>query len=232
MLPASLLILGGCASHPVDYSALESKVGQAKSGDFGTCYTNIHSAASALEEAEANLARIKAFPDFTSKSTVDAAIAKVNMALADKAAADEACNARTAVLEKDMVDVKKTLANHEMRLKELEKVREIVRGVTFQTGSAKLTREAQVVLDVVANRLQRSPIPVQIAGHASSTGTPEMNMKLSQARAESVMRFLVSRGVDPKLLTAKGYGITQPIATNETADGRRANQRVELRFRE
>jgi len=73
---------------------------------------------------------------------------------------------------------------------------------------------------------------VEIAGHASTTGTPEMNMKLSQARAESVRAYLVSRGVDGKMLSAKGYGITQPIADNGTAEGRRANQRVELRFRQ
>ena len=231
-LPASVLIVAGCAQAPVDYGTLEAKVAEARSGDFGSCYTNIHSAAATLEAAEASLSEIKAYPGYTSQYVVDDAIKTVDRAIADRKAADLACNVRTAALEAEMPGIKSTLEDHEMRLKKLEKVREIVRGVTFVTGSAKLTQQARGVLDIVANRLQRSPVAVEIAGHASSTGTPERNMTLSQARAESVMKYLVLRGVDAKMLTAKGYGVTQPIADNSTKDGRTANQRVELRFNE
>jgi len=231
-LPVSLLALGGCAQAPIDTGPLESQINAAKSGDFGTCYTNVHAAAVALEKAEKGLAEVKGHQGFTSQSVYDDAMAAVKKASAARSSAETACNARTAALEAEMPGIKSTLADHEKRLKELEKVREIVRGVTFVTGSAKLTAQARTVLDVVANRLERSPIPVEIAGHASTTGTPEMNMKLSQARAESVRAYLVSRGVDGKMLSAKGYGITQPIADNGTAEGRRANQRVELRFRQ
>jgi len=231
-IPASLLVLAGCAQTPIDYAPLESKIGQTKSGDFGTCFTHVHSAAVALEKAEAGLAVVKNAGGYTSQITYDNAVAAVDKAMADRTAAEEACNARTATLEKDMADVQATLENHEKRLKELEKVREIVRGVTFETGSAKLTRAAKVVLDVVANRLMRSPIKVEVAGHASSTGTPERNMVLSQARADSVRAYLISQGVDGSMLTAKGYGISEPIATNDTKDGRMANQRVELRYNE
>ena len=231
-LPASVLIIAGCAQAPVDYGMLEAKVAEAKSGDFGSCYTNINSAAVTLEAAEASLAEIKAYPDYTSQYVVDDAVKMVEKAVADRNAAERDCNIRTAALEAEMPGIKSTLEDHETRLKKLEKVREIVRGVTFVTGSAKLTQQARGVLDIIANRLQRSPLAVEIAGHASSTGTPERNMTLSQARAESVMKYLVMRGVDAKMLTAKGYGVTQPIADNSTRDGRTANQRVELRFSE
>ena len=230
--PAFLIALAGCAQSPIATGPLESKINQARGGDFGTCYTNVHSAAIALDEAEAGLAEIKAHQGWTSQSVYDDAVRAVDKALADRAAAEEACNARTAVLEDKIPEIEGRLDDHEARLKELERVREIVRGVTFATGSARLTAEAKTVLNVVANRLQRSPIPVEVAGHASSTGTPEMNMKLSQRRAESVRDYLISQGVDASILSARGYGVTEPIADNSTQAGRRANQRVELRFRQ
>ena len=55
-------------------------------------------------------------------------------------------------------------------------------------------------------------------------------MKLSEARAESVKAYLVKRGVDASMITARGYGITKPIADNSTKAGQRANQRIELTY--
>ncbi len=105
----------------------------------------------------------------------------------------------------------------------------VLEGVNFATGSAKLTPESRGILDRVAQTLQEWPdVKVEIAGHTDSQANDDFNMKLSQARAESVKKYLVSKGVDESRLTPKGYGETQPIDDNATAAGRAKNRRVEL----
>lgn len=70
---------------------------------------------------------------------------------------------------------------------------------------------------------------VQVDGHTDNVGNAEANKKLSQARAEAVVKYLVEKkGVDAKRLSAKGWGDTQPIADNKTAKGRGQNRRVDF----
>jgi outer membrane protein OmpA-like peptidoglycan-associated protein len=108
--------------------------------------------------------------------------------------------------------------------------RVVLQGVTFQTGSAQLTPAARAILDGVAQTLAANPdIKVEVGGHTDSTGSRATNVRLSQARAESVMAYLVGKGVAASRLTAKGYGPDEPVADNKTADGRAKNRRVELR---
>jgi OOP family OmpA-OmpF porin len=105
----------------------------------------------------------------------------------------------------------------------------ILEGVNFASNSSKLTAASLEDLDEVAKTLQEWPdVKVEVGGHTDSQASDAFNMKLSQARAESVMKYLVSKGVDPSRLTAKGYGETRPLADNGTADGRAKNRRVEL----
>ena len=111
----------------------------------------------------------------------------------------------------------------------LESLHQVLRGVTFHTGSAKITDAGKTVLRVVANALKRRPVNVEIGGYASKTGTEAFNMRLSQRRAEAVRDFLIANGVSADRLTANGYGWSNPVAPNDTAEGRRANQRVELK---
>jgi outer membrane protein OmpA-like peptidoglycan-associated protein len=109
-------------------------------------------------------------------------------------------------------------------------LRLVLEGVTFETGSATLTAGARRILDGVAQSLiANTEVKVEVGGHTDSTGSRATNIRLSQARAESVMAYLVSRGVPASRLTAKGYGPDEPIADNKTADGRAKNRRVELR---
>ena len=103
-------------------------------------------------------------------------------------------------------------------------------GVTFKRDSAELREEAKPILDVIADRLVKENKPLEIAGHTSSTGPAKHNMTLSQARADAVRDYLISRGVTRSNLIAKGYGMNQPIATNDTQEGRNANKRVEIRY--
>jgi OOP family OmpA-OmpF porin len=67
---------------------------------------------------------------------------------------------------------------------------------------------------------------IEVQGHTDAVGSAPFNLKLSQARAESVREYLVTHGVPAEELSAKGYGKTQPIADNKTAAGRAQNRRV------
>ncbi|MBV61156.1 MAG: hypothetical protein CMH65_07630 [Nevskiales bacterium] len=106
----------------------------------------------------------------------------------------------------------------------------VLRGVTFETDSAVLTANAKIVLKRQAEKLktQRAAL-VEVAGHTDSRGAAEYNTELSQARAQSVVDFLVAEGVQASRLTARGYGEFEPVASNETEEGRELNRRVELR---
>jgi OOP family OmpA-OmpF porin len=105
----------------------------------------------------------------------------------------------------------------------------ILKGVKFKYDSAELTSNALVILDGVVVSLvshaQKNDIEIQ--GHASSEGTDDYNMKLSQRRSQSVADYLKTKGVANKL-TVKGYGETRPIADNGTEAGKSQNRRVEL----
>lgn len=105
----------------------------------------------------------------------------------------------------------------------------VLEGVTFETASADLTTEAQAILDGVATALiDNAGVRVRVNGHTDATGDRAYNLILSQNRAESVVAYLASRGVDATRMEAQGFGPDQPVATNDTADGRRLNRRVEL----
>ena len=69
---------------------------------------------------------------------------------------------------------------------------------------------------------------VEVAGHTDSIGTEEYNEGLSQRRAQSVLDYLVEQGINASRMTAKGYGESQPIASNDTSEGRAKNRRTEL----
>lgn len=105
----------------------------------------------------------------------------------------------------------------------------VLRGVNFETDSAKLTDESLAILDGVSATLSANPqIRVMVSGHTDSDGDDAYNKDLSQRRAQSVVDYLVSQGVDRNNMIAKGYGEEQPIAGNDDADGKAVNRRVEL----
>ncbi len=102
--------------------------------------------------------------------------------------------------------------------------------VNFASGASTLAARATRSLDVVGEVLTRYPnLQVEIAGHTDAVGAASDNRALAEQRAESVWQYLIRRlDIDPQRLEAQGYGETRPIATNETADGRALNRRVEF----
>jgi putative exosortase-associated protein (TIGR04073 family) len=102
----------------------------------------------------------------------------------------------------------------------------------FSTGSATLTRDAQERLTRVADALQRNPgTAVQVQGFTDATGSDSRNLTLSAERADAVTRHLIRQGVDPARLDAAGFGASRAIASNDSAEGRARNRRVELQIR-
>jgi len=105
----------------------------------------------------------------------------------------------------------------------------ILRGVNFKTNSYELEKKSRSALDNIALKLkQYNKITVEIAGYTDSRGAAQYNQFLSQKRAESVVNYLIQRGVEAQRLVAKGYGELNPITTNRSAKGRATNRRVEV----
>ncbi len=155
-------------------------------------------------------------------STYEKGMRASEAAVRQRRLAEEACGARIVRVEEKVVAT----------AKRVQRTKEVLRGVRFVVGSSRLTEEAKATLKVVANRLLRRPTQVEVQGHTSNPGRFDVNMRLSEQRAMAVRQHLTSRGAPGDSITAKGYGSLYPIASNDTPEGRRANQRVELLFQQ
>ncbi|MGB5809995.1 MAG: OmpA family protein, partial [Polyangiales bacterium] len=102
--------------------------------------------------------------------------------------------------------------------------------VSFATGSNEILPNSEPLLLEIADVLLRDPALelVEIQGHTDNRGDPNLNMKLSQRRAESVRDWLIMHGVEPARLMAAGYGSTRPLVPNITAHNRARNRRVQF----
>jgi len=101
--------------------------------------------------------------------------------------------------------------------------------VLFDRGTAEMLSGSTETLDEVVLFLDENPeIEIEVAGHTDNRGRPDLNLILSQERAESVKRYLVAQGIDAARVNDKGYGGTRPIASNAIEEERRRNRRVEF----
>ena len=101
--------------------------------------------------------------------------------------------------------------------------------VLFDFDSAEVKTEAHPMLDEAVIILKKNPaIKVEVDGHTDNVGPAVYNMKLSERRANSIMKYFIDHGINAERLTIKGFGLTKPAAGNDTKEGRAKNRRVEL----
>ncbi len=106
----------------------------------------------------------------------------------------------------------------------------VFRNIYFDYNKATIKPESEPILDEVSEFLKANPnMKMEIQGHTDSKGTAAYNMKLSERRAEAVKAYLTKdEAIKPDRLTTKGYGLTKPVASNDTEEGRAKNRRVEF----
>ncbi|MBN1271123.1 MAG: OmpA family protein [Candidatus Aminicenantes bacterium] len=93
---------------------------------------------------------------------------------------------------------------------------------TLQVGAAKILEEFARLMILCPN------LKIEIQGHTDNTGAAAHNLELSNRRARTVQKFILLYGIDPSRMKAKGYGVTKPVDTNDTEEGKAKNRRVEL----
>lgn len=104
---------------------------------------------------------------------------------------------------------------------------------TFESGKATLKPEAFVVLDELVEYLKRKDDErIEIGGHTDNVGKAEANIILSANRANTVRAYLLTKDIAPERVTSRGYGLTVPIAENDTEEGRQMNRRTEVKILE
>ncbi len=109
----------------------------------------------------------------------------------------------------------------------------VLQNCNFETGKAELKPESYPVLDELVEYLKRKDDEkIELGGHTDNVGKAEANMTLSTNRANTVRAYLLMKGIAPDRVTAKGYGMTMPIAENDTAEGRALNRRTEVKILE
>jgi outer membrane protein OmpA-like peptidoglycan-associated protein len=187
-------------------------------------------AEAALQKQEAEKATAAAL------AQQQAAQAAAEQAARERAAAQadaEKARQAAAQAEAEKTQLRKQLLD---QLNSILQTRDSARGlivnmsdVLFDTGSYTLKPGAREKLAKISGILLAHPgLTMQIEGHTDSVGSDDFNQQLSERRADSVRDFLAEQGVASSSITAKGFGKTQPVASNDTAEGRQRNRRVEL----
>lgn len=119
----------------------------------------------------------------------------------------------------------------DVQLKKLEVGKSIVlNNIFYDFDKSSLRSESRSELERLVALMNENPtLSIELSSHTDNKGTDEYNLKLSQARAQSVVDFLIGKGIRKERLVAKGYGETVPIATNDTDEGRQQNRRTEFK---
>lgn len=113
---------------------------------------------------------------------------------------------------------------------ELNIIKDASAHIYFETGSSRIKKESYSDLDKLVEVLKSHPeIKAKVEGYTDNTGNAAKNLELSKARAASVVKYLIEHGEKPDHISSEGYGIANPIATNETKEGRAKNRRVEVK---
>ena len=109
----------------------------------------------------------------------------------------------------------------------------VLKNILFESGNSVLSDGSYTELERLLNIMtENSQIKIEISGHTDKTGTESLNLILSEARAKTIVEYLVECGIDSSRINFKGYGSSQPIADNASAEGRAKNRRVEFKILE
>jgi outer membrane protein OmpA-like peptidoglycan-associated protein len=198
------------------------------------------------EEAKAQAEQAKAEAEAAAQEAARqkeaAEKAKAEAEAQQQALAAETAKAQQAAAQSEQLRQQAEKEKQELRARLLQQLntilstRDTARGlianmsdVLFKTGSFELVPGARERLAKVSGILLAYPtLHVQVEGHTDSVGTDEYNQTLSENRAKAVRDYFVQQGVPADSIEARGFGKTEPIATNDTPEGRQQNRRVEL----
>ena len=238
-----------------DKAAAEAREAKARqdAADEAKRRTDAEQARQAAEAAKADAERLKAEAERSAADAAKAkeeaekaraaALAEQQAAIEQKRAAEaEAANAKAAADKANAAAAKAEAEKAELRAQLLAQLNAVLqtqdtaRGlivnmsdVLFDTGSYTLRPAAREKLAKISGIVLAHPgLTLQIEGHTDSVGSDEFNQRLSEQRASSVLDFLAEQGVSASSMTSRGFGKTQPVAANDSAEGRQRNRRVEL----
>jgi outer membrane protein OmpA-like peptidoglycan-associated protein len=187
------------------------------------------------QEAQAEAERLRQAAEQAAREKAEADDAKAAAVAQEQAAQAEAEKARQAAAEseKEKAALRAQLLD---QLNTILQTRDTARGlivnmsdVLFDTASYTLKPAAREKLAKISGVVLAHPgLNLQVEGHTDSVGSDDYNQELSEHRAGAVRDFLVQQGVAETAVTARGFGKTQPVASNDTPEGRQKNRRVEL----
>ena len=125
-----------------------------------------------------------------------------------------------------------TFTAKNFNLKKMESgVKIVIENILFNTGKSTLKAESFKEIDKLAELLEKNPkVRVEVSGHTDNVGSASVNKKISKSRALTVKNYLVSRGILEDRIEYQGYGFDQPIAPNDSPEGRATNRRVEIKI--
>lgn len=110
-------------------------------------------------------------------------------------------------------------------------LKDVFDNLNFEFGKAEIKKDSLPYLDSLADTMLKAKNwKLDIEGHTDDKGGEELNMKLSQSRADAVKNYLVSKGILADVITAKGYGKTKPLVPNDSDANREKNRRVEFKI--
>ena len=194
------------------------------------------------QEAQAAAQQAAAAAQEAARQKAEAEKAKADAIAQQQVLAAETDKARAAAAQSESLRQQAENEKQELRARLLQQLntilatRDSARGlianmsdVLFRSGSFELLPGARERLAKVSGIVLAYPsLRVQIEGHTDSVGSDEYNQQLSEHRAQAVRDYFVQQGINQSAIEARGFGKTEPIASNETPEGRQQNRRVEL----
>ena len=182
-------------------------------------------------ETPETLSRLKAIQDENAAMRLKVQKLEQDAKDAEKAAIQKRLATENLTLQQKLQKMEDDLK--ELSTKKDGVVNMSLENIEFKTGSNVLTASSSNILEQVAGILNSNTAwtKLTVAGHTDNVGSEVSNLKLSQARALSVKKYLVSKGVPTSKIVTSGWGETDPIVTNDTPEGRQKNRRVEFEIK-